>query len=222
MQDPTRPLTASDLAHDTTSVLFYCFRKVTRPSPKSRAGKYTSPFRGRFCGAPQQKLREGWGVESRQSSTFAASKNLWKNFRKSTWTRTDSQHRILELLRGWPTVSKLKGGGLSVRRARTLCRQGRSLGSALWPLRRQERSFLWPGGNLIWKNYCCTIPHPPRGWISVNILLVQRSVTEKNRSEILSLGLLLPSSLAAGNCFSLPVPSVCFAALFQINLLFFK
>lgn len=56
----------------------------------------------------------------------------------------------------------------------------------------------------------------------MNILLVQRSVTEKNRSEILSLGLVLPAILAAGNCFSLPVPSVCFAALFQINLLFFK
>ena len=45
---------------------------------------------------------------------------------------------------------------------------------------------------------------------------------EKNRSEILSLGLLLPSILAAGSWFSLPIPSVCLAALFQINLLFFK
>lgn len=72
--------------------------------------------------------------------------------------------------------------------------QGRSLYPTLWSLKHQKIQFPWPGENFTWKNCHLTISSPTLGirpplWISMNILLVQRSETEKSRSEILlSLG----------------------------------
>lgn len=60
-------------------------------------------------------LWKGEELKSMQSSTFAALKNSWKYSRKSLWICTDSQHRIVELLRGKPRASKLQDGGPSTR-----------------------------------------------------------------------------------------------------------
>lgn len=148
------------------------------------------------------------------------SQESMENSNKSMLICTNFQHRVSRLLWEWPTLSQLKDGAP---RADACALPGNH--------RNIRRCHFLARGNphlekLLFYNPFTHLGISPPLCISTNILLVQRSGTEKldvDQRFCFSGPSFFITSLAVSNGSSFPpLSSVCLDVLFQINLSFFQ